>query len=130
MKRKLLKHGWQLPTGMSLVMIFGYALARAQDGQPTRTDATGKPYNIVFVITDQRAYRLFAGSTIRFRHSMTIARHGVTFTNHYIASAMCSPSRASLLTGQPPQVNRCLRPNADPLHAEPQSGLTQYRDPC
>jgi hypothetical protein len=22
-KRKLLKHGWQLPTGMSLVMIFG-----------------------------------------------------------------------------------------------------------
>ena len=47
MKRKLLKHGWQLPTGMSLVMIFGYALARAQEGQPRRTYATGKPpYNM------------------------------------------------------------------------------------
>jgi arylsulfatase len=29
----------------------------------------------------------------------------VTFRNHYIASAMCSPSRAAFLTGQPPQVN-------------------------
>jgi arylsulfatase A-like enzyme len=32
-------------------------------------------------------------------------RHGVTFRNHYIAAAMCSPSRASFLTGQPPQVH-------------------------
>ena len=31
-------------------------------------------------------------------------RHGVSFRNHYIASAMCSPSRAALLCGQPPQV--------------------------
>jgi predicted AlkP superfamily pyrophosphatase or phosphodiesterase len=106
MKRKLLKHGWQLPTGMSLVMIFGYALARAQEGQPTRTDATSKPpYNIVFVISDQRTYRLFAGVDYALPALDTIARHGVTFTNHYIASAMCSPSRASFLTGQTPQVH-------------------------
>jgi arylsulfatase len=32
-------------------------------------------------------------------------RHGVAFRNHYIASAMCSASRAAFLTGQPPQVN-------------------------
>jgi arylsulfatase len=35
----------------------------------------------------------------------TLARHGVTFRNHYIASAMCSASRASFLTGRPPQVH-------------------------
>src|SRR5215470_5206713 len=94
-------------------MIFGYAfpqaqgytIPQAQEGQPVRMD-TGKPaYNIIFVISDQRSYRLFAGDDYSLPALDTIARHGVTFRNHYIASAMCTPSRAAFLTGQPPQVN-------------------------
>jgi arylsulfatase len=46
-----------------------------------------------------------AGSDYSLPALDTIARHGVTFRNHYIAAAMCSPSRASFLTGQPPQVH-------------------------
>ena len=34
-----------------------------------------------------------------------LAQHGFTFRNHYVASAMCTPSRAALWSGQPPQVN-------------------------
>ena len=34
-----------------------------------------------------------------------LAQQGITFRNHYIASAMCTPSRAALYSGQPPQVN-------------------------
>ena len=34
-----------------------------------------------------------------------LMQHGVTFQNHYTAAAMCSPSRASFLTGVPPQVH-------------------------
>jgi arylsulfatase len=63
------------------------------------------PYNIVFLIVDQRTYRLLPGSDYSLPAIDSIARHGVTFQNHYISSAMCSPSRASFLTGQPPQVN-------------------------
>jgi arylsulfatase A-like enzyme len=88
-----------------LTVVFGSAPAQAEETQPVRMNATGKPFNIIFVITDQRAYRLFAGADYSLPALDDIARHGVTFTNHYIASAMCSPSRAALLTGRPPQVN-------------------------
>ena len=73
------------------------ASAKAEAGQE-------KKPNIVFIITDQRAYRLFAGADYSLPGVGTIAKHGVTFRNHYIASAMCSPSRAAFLSGQPPQV--------------------------
>src|SRR5215813_15114864 len=70
--------------------------------------AADKKPNIVFIITDQRSDRLFAGADYSLPGLDTIARHGVTFQNHYISSAMCSPSRASFLSGQPPQVTRVL----------------------
>jgi len=112
MKQKFLDAGLRLAVA-SLLMIFGYTIPQAQaytpretqEGQPVLT-AAGKPaYNIIFVISDQRTYRLFAGNDYSLPAIDAIARHGVTFRNHYIASAMCSPSRAAFLTGQPPQVN-------------------------
>jgi arylsulfatase len=105
MTRKLRSNGLRLLAGASLMMIFGCTDLQAQEDQQARTDAIGKPpYNIVFIIVDQRAYRLLAGPDYVLPGSDAIARHGVTFQNHYISSAMCSPSRASFLTGQPPQV--------------------------
>jgi hypothetical protein len=112
-KRKLRDRGLRPLAIVSLMMTFGYAIAQAQgytpretqEGQSVLTDA-GKPaYNIIFVISDQRSYRLFAGKDYSLPAIDAIARHGVTFRNHYIASAMCSPSRAAFLSGQPPQVN-------------------------
>jgi arylsulfatase len=60
----------------------------------------------VFVISDQRSHRLFAGGDYSLPAIGAIASRGVSFNSHYIASAMCSPSRASFLTGQPPQVHQ------------------------
>ena len=98
---------------MSLMMTFGCGIAQAQgytprepqEGQRVLTDAGKSAYNIIFVISDQRTYRLFAGKDYSLPAIDAIARHGVTFRNHYIASAMCTPSRAAFLSGQPPQVN-------------------------
>ena len=107
MKQKLLDHGLRLLAGVSLIpmITFGSAMTQAQERQPLGTDAAKPPYNIIFVISDQRAYRLFAEGDYSVPGIDEIARRGVTFNNHYIASAMCTPSRAAFLTGQPPQVN-------------------------
>src|SRR6516164_5160819 len=105
MKRNLSGNGLRLLSGVSLLMIVGCADLQAQEGQQDPTDTVGKPpYNVVFLIVDQRTYRLLAGPDYALPGTDAIARHGVTFQNHYISSAMCSPSRASFLTGQPPQV--------------------------
>src|SRR5262249_34440355 len=63
-----------------------------------------RPRNIIFVICDQETYRLTARGDYKLPARQALMRHGVTFRNHYIASAMCTPSRAAFLTGQPPQV--------------------------
>ena len=100
-----LEFGLRLVTGVGLMLAFGCAVLKAQESRPAPSAAGAPPYNIVFVIVDQRAHRLLAGADYTLPAMDAIARHGVTFQNHYIASAMCSPSRAALLTGQPPQVN-------------------------
>ena len=105
MKRKLIHRGLCLLTGVSL-MVLGCSIAPAQEGNPARTDTPGRrPYNILFVINDQHAHRLLAGKDYSLPALETVARHGVTFRQHYVAAAMCSPSRAALLTGLPPQRN-------------------------
>jgi arylsulfatase len=72
---------------------------------PTPPAADQPPRNIIFVICDQETYHLTARGDYQLPARQALMRHGVTFRNHYIASAMCTPSRAAFLTGQPPQVN-------------------------
>jgi hypothetical protein len=126
------------------------AHAQQGTGVPGSGAAAKPPYNIVFLIVDQRTYRLLAGADYSLPALDSIARHGVTFQNHYISSAMCSPSRASFLTGQPPQVNgvidqmeyafqQSLRPDLAGeldlreevvLHIEQQRGADYRWRPC
>ena len=98
---KARQYNWRRLTSIAIIAcaaIIASGTAQAADKKP----------NIVFIITDQRSDRLFAGADYSLPGLDTIARHGVTFQNHYISSAMCSPSRASFLSGQPPQVTRVL----------------------
>jgi arylsulfatase len=72
---------------------------------PGARRADKRPRNIIFLICDQEAYHLTARKDYKLPARRALMCHGVTFRNHYIASAMCTPSRAAFLTGQPPQVN-------------------------
>jgi arylsulfatase A-like enzyme len=63
------------------------------------------PYNIILIISDQETYKLAPAPDYQLPAREAIMQRGVTFRNHYTAAAMCSPSRATFLTGVPPQVN-------------------------
>jgi arylsulfatase len=76
------------------------ALAHTDSAPP----ADPPPRNIIFVICDQETYHLTARDDYKLPARQALMRHGVTFRNHYIASAMCTASRAAFLTGQPPQI--------------------------
>jgi arylsulfatase len=76
--------------------------------QAPAPNAAKPPYNIVFIIVDQQADRLLAAPDYSLPALEAIASHGVRFQNHYIASAMCSPSRATFLTGRPPQFHHVI----------------------
>jgi arylsulfatase A-like enzyme len=61
--------------------------------------------NIVFVLTDDLDQRsMWALPTMR-----AVAERGTTFTRAYVSSPLCSPSRATILTGRYPQNTGVLR---------------------
>ncbi|MBI2809091.1 MAG: sulfatase-like hydrolase/transferase [Planctomycetes bacterium] len=58
-----------------------------------------RPYNIIFVICDQESYHVRGGKDFVLPARQALQRRGVTFRNHYIGSAVCTPSRALFFTG-------------------------------
>lgn len=70
------------------------------------TFATAAPPNIVFIIGDDIGYGDFScyGSEMNETpHIDALAAGGLRFTDHHSGGAMCSPTRASILTGFYPQ---------------------------
>ncbi len=61
-----------------------------------------QPYNILFILTDQERY--FDPATLPDDYSLPgrerLQREGVIFTNHQIATSVCSSSRSVIYTGQ------------------------------
>jgi len=66
---------------------------------PQRTD--GRP-NILFILSDDHAERALScyGSTLNTTPSLDrLAREGLRFENAFVTNSICSPGRASILTG-------------------------------
>ncbi|MDP3069333.1 MAG: sulfatase [Opitutaceae bacterium] len=64
--------------------------------------ATPRPPNIVVIFTDDQGYGdvgVFGAKGYTTPHLDSLARDGVKFTNFHVAQAVCSASRAALLTG-------------------------------
>ena len=71
---------------------------------PTQKTEQQKP-NILFILADDLGYNDLScmGSTYYETPNIDkIARKGMVFTNGYAACQVCSPSRASLMTGKSP----------------------------
>jgi arylsulfatase A-like enzyme len=81
-------------SGTSIVTL--WASERAEDNRPP---------NIVFILIDDLGWRdlgCYGSSFYESPHIDQLARQGVKFTQAYAACCVCSPTRASILTGQYP----------------------------
>ncbi|MCP9234753.1 sulfatase-like hydrolase/transferase [Lewinella sp. JB7] len=68
---------------------------------PTTTESTATP-NIVLIFTDDMGYAdmgAYGGTHVTTPHLDELAEAGVRFTNFRVAQAVCTASRAALLTG-------------------------------
>src|SRR5438105_1429253 len=80
------------------------ALALGLAGSPTPARAADVPArpNIVFILMDDLRWDelgCVGHPFVKTPHVDRIAREGVRFTNAYATTPLCSPSRASFLTG-------------------------------
>ncbi len=91
MKHRLTRR--QFLAGAAAVPLFGVARTLAADRRP----------NFVFILTDDQRWDAMscAGHPFLFTPNMDrIAKEGARFANAFVTTSLCSPSRASFLTGR------------------------------
>ena len=82
---------------IGLVLGFADALWAAQQ--------TKSPPNVILILSDDQGtldLHCYGSRDLQTPHLDTLAKRGVRFTQFYVASPVCSPSRAALLTGRQP----------------------------
>ena len=83
----------------------GLALGCLASQAPGPASAADRPPNVVLVYADDLGYGdvgAYGAARIRTPHVDRLAAEGVRFTDFYVAQAVCSASRAALLTGAYP----------------------------
>jgi N-acetylglucosamine-6-sulfatase len=78
--------------------------AQTKDGELTiKTIANVKPRNVIFILSDDHRFDFmgFTGKVpwLETPHMDRLAKEGAYFKNTFVTTALCSPSRASILTG-------------------------------
>ena len=91
MKISILKILWAL-----IVVLF--MISCKQEGNKEKD----RPYNVLMICVDDLRPELacYGNKVIKSPNIDRLASEGVLFTNHYVQSAICGPSRTSLLTGK------------------------------
>ena len=79
--------------------------AAAQSPSPRRDPLPAAPRNVVFILSDDHRYDFMgfhpgAPAWLRTPNLDRLAREGAHLANAFVTTALCSPSRASILTGQ------------------------------
>ena len=104
------------------------AIAGRSPGAEAVVEAEPRP-NIVMILADDLGWSdtsLYGTTTLhRTPNLQRLAARGVTFTRAYAASPLCSPTRASILTGQTP----ARHGSTSPVHHLPEVRLTPQAKP-
>ena len=84
---------------IALSVVFAWAYGCAEE-----TDLA-RPPNVIFILADDLGWAdtgVYGSQFFETPHIDALAQRGMTFTNAYAAAAICSPTRASILTGLHP----------------------------
>ena len=90
------------------VVVTGAEIERSASVSPVPADvqvakvAGAKPRNVVFILSDDHRYDAMSFLGHQFAetpHLDSLASNGVHFENAFVTTSLCSPSRASILTG-------------------------------
>lgn len=82
-----------------IVAFFGCQTIKSK--KQSETDTAKKP-NIIYILADDLGYGdlgVYGQTKIETPNIDALAKEGMLFTQHYTASPVCAPARASLLTG-------------------------------
>ena len=79
--------------------VSGTALGASNQSAPAASKISTGKKNILFIFTDQERYINKWPDKLSLPGHDRLARDGVTFTNHYVSSSMCTSSRSVMLTG-------------------------------
>ena len=93
-----------------LMIVFALLSANISLAQGSKTNlklkriAKGKQYNIVYILLDDQRYDamgfLKGQDFLETPNMDSIAKNGTYLPNAFVTTSLCSPSRASILTGQ------------------------------
>ncbi|MGH9752008.1 MAG: sulfatase family protein, partial [Blastocatellia bacterium] len=93
-----------LIVAMTLLIALLAAVRSSQDRISQNRAGQTRP-NIVLILADDLGFgdlACYGGAKILSPHLDQMAREGIRFTDFHSASAVCSPARASILTGRYP----------------------------
>ncbi len=102
--------GWmrQLGCVVGSLILVTYALGRADDLSKNETREVrpvSRPTNVVFFLVDDLGWRdigAFGSTFYETPHVDRLVSQGMRFTDAYAACPVCSPTRASIMTGKYP----------------------------
>jgi len=104
---------------MQLLLLSVLSFAASEPVTPLATDKGAKPHNVVLIVTDDHRFDAmgFAGHPfLETPHLDALARGGAHLRNAFVTTSLCSPSRASILTGLYAHRHRVID-NNNPLQA-------------
>jgi arylsulfatase A len=93
------------PCNQNLLRLVGLVLAWWAASLPAGAQPSAERYNIVLIVADDLGRQdlgCYGNRFIETPHLDRLAQTGILFANGYAAAPLCSPSRASLLTGHNP----------------------------
>lgn len=118
-------------SGFAATLLAIHPLAGVQGATAAEPPATRRP-NLVMVLVDDMGwgdFSCFGNRAAKTPHADRLAAEGLRFTQFYVNSPICSPSRTALTTGQHPRRWR-IHSFLDHRKANEHRAMAQWLDPA